>query len=185
MKSSFESRYRCFLTIAVLAITLCFAFPSSAQRSALDLAQAGFLAKDRREYGAAIRLFDDALKHGLLDDKQRGFLMYSRGASFEALGFRDRALADFDAAVALIPDFPKVHLYRGVVFGDKGQYQQALQDFLTASKLDPTDPLVFNNLGTFMNVWEISIARSKISAARSTFELAMPKHTTIAPTLSH
>lgn len=151
MKNSFASWHRCLLTIAVLALTVCFAFPTAAQRSALDLAQAGFLAKDRHDYGAAIRLFDDALKQGFFDDKQRGFLMYSRGTSYEALGLRDRALADFDAAVALMPDFPHAYLYRGIVFGIKGEHQRALQDFLTASRLDPTDPLVFNNLG---NVYE-------------------------------
>lgn len=95
----------------------------------------------------AVRLFDEALARGLFVDNQRGLLLYSRGAFYEALGIRERALSDFDAAVALLPDFPIVYLYRGIIWGDKGQYDRALQDFLTAGKINPRDPLIFNNLG--------------------------------------
>lgn len=133
--------------VLAVAITTCFASASFAQRDPLDIAQAGFIAKDRGDFMLAVRLFDDALARGLFTDKQRGLLLYSRGASYEALGSRDRALSDFDAAIALLPDFPNVYLYRGIIWGDKGQYDRALQDFLTASKLNPADPLVFNNLG--------------------------------------
>ena len=146
MKNSFK-QLRYLLLVAVSGMAACFASPSFAQRNALDLAQAGFLAKDRGEFELAIRLFDNALKQGILEDKQRGFLLYSRGASYDSLGLRDQALADFDAAIVLIPEFPNLYLYRGVIWGDKGQYQRALQDFLTVSRLTPTDPLAFNNLG--------------------------------------
>lgn len=133
----------------VIATTLaiCPVSPSFAQRDPLDLAQAGFVAKDRREFTLAVRLFDEALQRGLFADKQRGLLLYSRGVSYEALGIRNRALSDFDAAVALLPDFSNVYLYRGIVWGEEREFQRALQDFLTASKLNPGDPLVFNNLG--------------------------------------
>lgn len=141
--------------LVALSVMLAFeAFrivPCFAQRDPLDLAQAGFLAKDRRDFPTAIRLFDEALKHGSFADKQRGLLLYSRGVSYEALGIRDRALLDFEAAVALIPDFPNVYLYRGIIWGEKSEYQRAIQDFLVASKLNPNDPLAFNNLG---NVYE-------------------------------
>lgn len=130
-----------------MALALCLVSPSFGQRDPLDLAQAGFLAKDRGEFTLAVRLFDEALQRGFFADKQRGLLLYSRGASFEALGSRDRALSDFDAAIALLPDFPNVYVYRGIIWGDKREYQRALQDFLTASKLNPSDPLVFNNIG--------------------------------------
>ncbi|MBR1135204.1 MULTISPECIES: tetratricopeptide repeat protein [Bradyrhizobium] len=136
---------------AVVALATCLISPSFAQRDPLDLAQAGFVAKDRGDFTLAIRLFDEALQRGLFSDKQRGLLLYTRGVSNEALGRRDRALSDFDAAIALLPEFPNAYLYRGIIWGDEREYQRALQDFLTASKLNPGDPLVFNNLG---NVYE-------------------------------
>ncbi|MFH1346393.1 MAG: tetratricopeptide repeat protein [Pseudomonadota bacterium] len=130
-----------------VAVAISVISPGLAQRDPLELANAGFLAKDRREFTLAVRLFDEALRSGLFADKQRGILLYSRGASYEALGNRDRALSDFDAAVVLLPDFANVYLYRGIIWGDKGENGRALQDLLTARKLNPVDPLVFNNLG--------------------------------------
>jgi tetratricopeptide (TPR) repeat protein len=130
-----------------MALAICPVSLSFAQRDPFDLAQAGFVAKDRGDFTLAVRLFDEALQRGLFADKQRGLLLHSRGASYEALGIRDRALSDFDAAIALLPDFPNDYLYRGIIWGDKREYERALQDFITASKLNPSDPFVFNNLG--------------------------------------
>jgi lipoprotein NlpI len=147
-KFRFEPRKRCSISVvAAMAFVLLAASPSAAQRDPLDLARAGFSAKQHGEFSLAIRLFDEALKQSVFDQKQRGMLFYGRGVSYEALGAHDRGLADFDAAVALIPEFPNTYLYRGIIWGNKGEHQRALQDFLTAGRLNPTDPLVFNNLG--------------------------------------
>jgi lipoprotein NlpI len=133
--------------VAAIAFALFAISPGAAQRDPFYLAKAGFSAKQDGEFAIAIRLFDEALKQSVFDQKQRGLLFYGRGASYEALGARDRALADFDAAVALVPEFPNVYLYRGIIWDDRGEHQRALQDFLTAGKLNPNNPLVFNNLG--------------------------------------
>ncbi|MDH8308107.1 hypothetical protein QIG59_28085, partial [Klebsiella pneumoniae] len=69
-------------------------------------------AKERRQYPYAIQLFDEALRRGEFAPDQRGFLLYSRGVSYEALGLRDRALGDLDAAIALLPQFPNFYVYR-------------------------------------------------------------------------
>jgi len=141
------------------ALALCFVSPSFAQRDPLDLAEAGFVAKDRGQFTLAIRLFDEAIQRGLFADKQRGLLLYGRGTSFAALGIRDRALSDFDAAIALLPDFPNAYVDRGIIWSDKREYERALQDFLTASKLNPSDPFVFNNIGnTYQKMGEYNQA---------------------------
>jgi lipoprotein NlpI len=54
---------------------------------------------------------------GRVDGKQKGLLLYGRGASYEILGAPDRARADLDAAVALLPGFANVYLYQGIVWG--------------------------------------------------------------------
>ena len=74
-------------------------------------------------------MFDEALQRGLFSDKQRGLLLYSRGVFNEALGRRDRALSDFDAALALLPEFSIAYLYRGISWGDEREFQRALQTF--------------------------------------------------------
>ena len=129
-----------------MALTTCLISPGLAQRDPLDLAQAGFVAKDRRDFVLAVRLFSEALARGQFVDKQRGFLLYGRGVSYEALGIWDRALSDLDAAIALLPEYPNAYLYRGIIWGDMREYDRALRDFITASKLNPADPPVFNNL---------------------------------------
>lgn len=144
---------------AAIAMGLFLMSASFAQRDPLDLAQAGFIAKDRGNFTLAIKLFDEALQRGLFADKQRGLLLYSRGVSYEALGIRDRALSDFDAAVALLPNFPNVYVYRGIVWSDKREYRRALQDFIRASMLNPADALVFNNLGNvYQKTGELDLA---------------------------
>lgn len=139
------------ILVYVIGLGLWFAPHSFAQQTPVELAEAGFLAKDRGQFPLAIRLFDQALQQGHFEVKQRGLILYGRGVSYEALGSRERALADFDAAIALLPALPNAYLYRGIIWGDAQQYEKALQDFQTAGRLNPNDPLVFNNLG---NVYE-------------------------------
>jgi len=54
---------------AAIAMGLCLVSPGLAQRDPLDLAQAGFVAKDRGNFTLAVRLFDEALQRGLFADK--------------------------------------------------------------------------------------------------------------------
>lgn len=133
-----------FKIITMMSLALSVA-PAGAD--ALDLARAGFAAKERRQFDVAIRLFDEALRQGGLGKEQLGYVTYSRGVSYEALGIRDKALADLDAAVVLLPNFPNSYLYRGIIWGDKREYDRAIEDFLQAGRLSPKNPMVFNNLG--------------------------------------
>ena len=154
-------------SIVLIGIGMWFASPSFAQRDPYGIAQAAFLARDRNQFPLAIKLFDEALAQGLFEDRQRGLILYGRGVSYDALGSHDRALADLDAAVALLPDLADVYLYRGIIWGDKGAYPRALQDFLTAAKLNPNNPLVFINLG---KVYE---RLGDLSRAIENFDLAI------------
>lgn len=119
---------------------------ATAHADALATARAGFAAKDRQQYVLAIRLFDEALREGGFDREQQGYVLYSRGVSYEALGVRDRALTDLDAAIALLPNFPHSYTYRGLIWVDRQEYDRAIDDFLRAGRLSPKDPLILNNL---------------------------------------
>lgn len=132
-------------SIAALGLALVLA-TNPANADALATARAGFAAKERRQHVLAVRLFDEALREGGFDRDQQGFVIYSRGVSYEALGVRDKALADFDAAIALLPNFPNSYIYRGLIWADKQEYDRAIDDFLRAGRLSPKDPMVFNNL---------------------------------------
>jgi lipoprotein NlpI len=120
---------------------------SAARADATDIARAALLAKARQQCAVAIGLFDQALHQGRFSPKEEGLLIYSRGVCFENLGVRQKALADFSSAIALVPDFANAYNYRGIVWGDLNEYDRAIADFEQANRLKPGDPLVFNNLG--------------------------------------
>lgn len=117
-------------------------------QNAREFAREGFAAKERREYPLAVRLFNEALMQGQSTPEQRGFILYGRGVAYEALGLRDLALGDFDAAIALLPDFPNSYVYRALVWVDRRQFDKARDDLQQALRLNPNSALIHNNLGS-------------------------------------
>ena len=95
----------------------------------LDFVKAGLAAKERRQFVAAIRLFDEAPRQGGLTDEVRGYVFYSRGVAHEALGNAPPALEDFNAAIALLPTFPNSYIYRGLLRASRQEYDWAIADF--------------------------------------------------------
>lgn len=98
------------LIIGFLGVLANVSAISWATADAFDLAKAGFAAKERRDCLRAIQLFDEAIRQGTFDQERRGFLIYSRGVCYEGLGVRDKALADFDSAIVLLPRFPNSYV---------------------------------------------------------------------------
>lgn len=142
-----DLRYAAARAALCVSILFAFAAPSAAQ-TAGELVREGFAAKERRLYPYAIQLFNEALQRGDFAPEQRGFLLYSRGVSYEALGLRDRALHDFDAAIALLPQFPNSYVYRALIWTARREFDFARDDLLQALRLDPNSALIRNNLGS-------------------------------------
>ena len=140
-------RYAAACAALCVSILFVFAAPSSAQ-TARDLVREGLAAKEQRQYPYAIQLFDEALRRGDFAPDQRGFLLYSRGVSYEALGLRDRALSDLDAAIALLPQFPNSYVYRALIWIDRREFDRARDDLMQALPLNPNSALIYNNLGS-------------------------------------
>lgn len=134
------------LIIGFLGVLANVSATSLAAADAFDLAKAGFAAKERRDCLQAIGLFNEAIRQGNFDNERYGFLVYSRGVCYESMGIRDKALADFDTAIALLPRFPNSYIYRGLIWTFEREYDRAIDDFLRARLLSPKDPLIFNNL---------------------------------------
>lgn len=137
---------------AILALAgilaLCWSATSSLAQTAREFAREGLAAKDRKQYLLAIQLFGEALKQGQSTSEQRGFIFYGRGVSYEAMGLRDFALGDLDAAIALLPDFPNSYVYRALVWNAKNDFEKAQDDLLQALRLNPNSALIYNNLGS-------------------------------------
>lgn len=71
----------------------------------------------------------------------------NRGTAFLKAGDLQRALADFDAALALKPNHASALNNRGSVRTDLGDYEAALKDCSEAIRLDPTLANAWNNRG--------------------------------------
>ncbi|MDD1533996.1 hypothetical protein C7U89_12275 [Bradyrhizobium sp. WBOS4] len=127
---------------------LCWLASPSYAQSAREFAREGFAAKDRKQFPLAIQLFSEAIKQGQFTPEQRGFILYGRGVSYDALGLRDLALGDFDAAIALLPEFPNSYVYRALAWSDRREFDKSRDDLMQALRLNPTSALIHNNLGS-------------------------------------
>jgi hypothetical protein len=86
--------------------------------------------------------------------------MYNRGLALKELRRLDEALASFDRALALQPNYPEVFNTRGSVLRELRQFDAALASFERALALNPSyadahwnESLVLLQLGDFSNGW--------------------------------
>jgi len=71
----------------------------------------------------------------------------NRGSAYANDGAYDRAIKDFDRAIAADPKYVAAFNNRGLTYRGKGEYDRAIHDFTQAIKLDPKDAFAFNNRG--------------------------------------
>jgi tetratricopeptide (TPR) repeat protein len=90
-----------------------------------------------QEYDKAIILCDLRLQSENLSDDQRAAAFVNRGLAYFAKGEDDHALADYDRAIQLKPDFDSAYVRRGLAYHDRGQYDRAIADFDQAIRLRP------------------------------------------------
>jgi tetratricopeptide (TPR) repeat protein len=89
------------------------------------------------------------------DRDRRAAAYYNRGIAWRAASQADRAqrddaaldkaIADYDAAIRLNPDFAEAYVNRGIAWFDKGRYDQAIADATRAIALRPGLAEAFNN----------------------------------------
>jgi serine/threonine protein kinase len=71
----------------------------------------------------------------------------ARGATYRALGRHSEALADFEAAIRLDPNFAIAHSNRGITYRTLGRHSEALNDYEAAIRLDPNPAIAHSNRG--------------------------------------
>ncbi|MGH8199443.1 MAG: tetratricopeptide repeat protein [Steroidobacteraceae bacterium] len=84
-----------------------------------------------------IQACTEALDDNILEVPERSFVFVGRADAYFALGDRQRALDDYNAAIKSAPRNAALYYNRGVVFIAQANYAAALQDFDTALKFDP------------------------------------------------
>ena len=85
-----------------------------------------------------------------LDTKAIAVAHHNRGLALQLSGQTDRAIADYDEAIRLQPDYANAHIYRGSAYFEKFDFDRALQEFDQALRIEPNNALALYDRG---NAW--------------------------------
>ena len=77
----------------------------------------------------AISTCNTALNTRRTTRKERASILVNRGILYNHMGEYDAALADFEAALELISDFPEAFINRGNAYFYTGQVERAIADY--------------------------------------------------------
>jgi tetratricopeptide (TPR) repeat protein len=133
----------------LLAAACLVLFAATAQTGGLDDLKAANAAAQQGNIDESIRLFTQALGSSDLSLADQFAARKGRGSAYtsksliadaferldQARGFRDNAIADFTAALAIKTDDAALYVARGQAYDLNGQYDPAIADFDAALKL--------------------------------------------------
>jgi tetratricopeptide (TPR) repeat protein len=85
------------------------------------------------------------IARGLADKEDLATAYKNRGNAYDDKGEYDRALEDYEQAVAINPRDADAFNSRGATYMALGRYERAIQDFDQAIALNPASPMAFSN----------------------------------------
>lgn len=93
-----------------------------------------------RHSRSAISVCSLALNHDFLTREDRTATFVNRGVLFLRRGLDERALSDFDDALALNPDFSEAQVMRGIALVQLNRYPEAIETLSHAIAMNPDRP---------------------------------------------
>ena len=105
----------------------------------LDDAGAAMIAAQHGDYDQAIRLLTSAIAAGDLSPQNTMLAYHNRGNAYQDKADYAHAIADYDAAIKLKPDYANAWYARGRARFAMGQFPAAATDFVKSASLDPKD----------------------------------------------
>jgi len=116
------------LVVALTLIVICFSF----------------LAYDRNFiWKNEFTLWDDVISKSR--HKVRPYM--NRGTAYYLKYELDRAIADWDKATEIDPEYAESYLNRGVAYKEKGDFERAIREYNKAIQINPDLALAYNNRG--------------------------------------
>jgi len=91
-------------------------------------------------------LFSCASTQPKQDESRDAKFYINRGAAYGEKGQYDKAVSDFNKAIAINPRYNQAYNNRGIVYRLQGQYDRAVSDFNRAIEMNSLDPEAYNNL---------------------------------------
>ncbi|MHB1140924.1 MAG: tetratricopeptide repeat protein [Sulfuricaulis sp.] len=95
----------------------------------------------------AIRLFG----HSLEINPMQPDALYCQGIALHGMRRHNEALASYDRAIRLVPDFVQAHNNRGLVLEDLKRHDEALASYGRAIALNPRHANAYSNRGNILN----------------------------------
>jgi tetratricopeptide (TPR) repeat protein len=84
------------------------------------------------------------------------------------MGDLDRAVADYDEAIHIKPDYVAAFYNRALALADKHQYEKAIADFTTVLRGDPHNPIVLYRRGTvYLAEGNVAAGNADIAEAKA------------------
>jgi tetratricopeptide (TPR) repeat protein len=130
----------------VLSLLLALTAASAAWADAASSA-AALDAQKRGDLQEAIRLYGQAIAAGGLPADEVAAAHFNRAAAYRKLGRLAGALADYDEAIRLKPDFAAAYDSRGNVHRERGELDKAILDYNMALKIKPDFANALDNRG--------------------------------------
>ena len=149
----------------VLLAWVCMAAPAAADDNAICQLERG----DR-----AIQACTRGIESKAYSGRELAGLYMNRGVELKQKGQLDAAIADYDRAIAIHPDYPFAFNNRANARRDKGDLDGAIADYSAAIALDGDYAAAYTNRG------RVHEARGDVQRARADYEAALAtsdKHT--------
>lgn len=156
------------ITLAVWCWVLLAVAPAAQQtaRPGDVKAQQAAAAFRQGQMGEALRLYDEALSDRTLGNERRANILTDRGVVRERVGRVSDAVADFNQAIKLFPEFPVVYNNRGSLLVRIGAHNEALKDFNRALSLAPGYAAAYSNrAGALVQLNQLDDAVDSYTAA--------------------
>jgi len=126
----------CLLKLAAAAMLAAGAGAAGAQAHVADADRCLSITSNP---DLAIQYCTRAIESGRFAGADLARLHYGRGVEWAAKADFDRAIADYDAAIRLSPDFADAYYNRGNAWANKGEPDRAIADYGAAIRLNPKD----------------------------------------------
>lgn len=110
--------------------------------------QACYDANDAQDWARAIKLCSHAAQSGGLSDVDAARAYNDLGMAYHAQGDYDQAIASFDQAIKLRPDYSQAFYDRAMSLESKDAYEQAIADYSKRIELKPQDATAYYNRGS-------------------------------------
>ena len=98
-------------------------------------------AEHSRNYDGALSVYEAAMKMDQSTPEAVRTLLKYRADLFETLKLFDKAETDLTQASRIVPNDATAYGDRGYFYMRRGRFRDALDDFVTGSRLDPQNPL--------------------------------------------